>query len=227
MLRTLTCVLLGATLLTASTASALIPESTASAPAAPEPRPADALGSATARAAWLEGLVHGQLDAFDIPGGAVAIVDTQGPALVEGFGYANVAERRPVDPDRSRFRIASITKTFTWAAVMRLVLDGTCLQPSAQPRPDGSGLLVHDSPRFNKETAGKGMEHLAHVIFGAQEPEGAAPVQVPADAGCAAPVDAYGPPPAQRRAAGTVHPVSWPGKSQVTFEQGDKLRAPS
>ena len=125
MLRTLTCVLLGAALLIASTASALIPESTASAPAAPEPRPADALGSATARAAWLEGLVHGQLDAFDIPGGAVAIVDTQGPALVEGFGYANVAERRPVDPDRSRFRIASITKTFTWAAVMRLVLDGT------------------------------------------------------------------------------------------------------
>ncbi len=125
MLRTLTCVLLSAALLTSGAASALIPEETAPAPAVPEQRPAAALGSATARTAWLEGLVHGQLDAFEIPGAAIAIVDTQGPALVRGFGYANVAERLPVDPNRSRFRIASVTKTFTWAAVMRLVLDGT------------------------------------------------------------------------------------------------------
>ena len=125
MLRTFTAALLGMALLFSGSAGAVEPEDAAAAPVTPAKRPADALGSDEARTAWLEGLVHGQLDAFDIPGAAVALVDTRGPVLVRGFGYADLADRRPVDPERSLFRIASVTKTFTWAAVMRLVLDGT------------------------------------------------------------------------------------------------------
>ena len=116
------CALL-ALLLAAPGPAALIPDDPASEDARP-PRPGDALGSPVAVAAWAEGVVRTQLADHGIPGAAIAIVDTQGPLLVAGYGYADLAERRPVDPERSLFRIASITKTFTWATVMRLVLDG-------------------------------------------------------------------------------------------------------
>ncbi len=44
--------------------------------------------------------------------------------LTRGYGYADWAERSPVIPDETQFRIASITKTFTATAVAQLLERG-------------------------------------------------------------------------------------------------------
>jgi CubicO group peptidase (beta-lactamase class C family) len=41
-----------------------------------------------------------------------------------GYGYADVAARRPVDPSTTMFRPGSTSKLFTWTAVMQLVEQG-------------------------------------------------------------------------------------------------------
>jgi N-acyl-D-amino-acid deacylase len=55
-----------------------------------------------------------------VPGGALAIVREGKPVYARGFGYADREEKTPVEPD-SLFRIASISKPITAAAVMKLV----------------------------------------------------------------------------------------------------------
>ncbi|HEX8273724.1 MAG TPA: serine hydrolase domain-containing protein [Longimicrobiaceae bacterium] len=58
-----------------------------------------------------------------IPGGAVAVVRDGRLVYARGFGYADVENRTPVQPD-ALFRIASVSKPITAAAVMKLVEEG-------------------------------------------------------------------------------------------------------
>lgn len=74
--------------------------------------------------AWLDGFVPQALAQNDIAGGVVVVVK-DGQVLSErGFGYADIAARRRVDPATTLFRPGSISKTFTWTAVMQLVQAG-------------------------------------------------------------------------------------------------------
>ena len=74
--------------------------------------------------AFLDGLVPMQLQREDIAG-AVIVVVKDGKVLVsKGYGYADVKKRTPVSPDATLFRPGSISKTFTWTAVMQLVEQG-------------------------------------------------------------------------------------------------------
>jgi CubicO group peptidase (beta-lactamase class C family) len=57
--------------------------------------------------------------------GAVVVIVSDGQVVFKkGYGYADFAERRPVDPERTLFRVASNSKMFTWTAVMQLVEQG-------------------------------------------------------------------------------------------------------
>ncbi|MBO9696840.1 MAG: beta-lactamase family protein [Sphingopyxis sp.] len=57
--------------------------------------------------------------------GAVVVVVKDGQVLTRrGFGYADAARRIPVDPDRTLFRPGSVSKLFTWTAVMQQVEAG-------------------------------------------------------------------------------------------------------
>jgi len=57
--------------------------------------------------------------------GAVVSVVYQGEVLFKsGYGFADLEARVPADPDRSLFRIASISKTFVWTAIMQLYEQG-------------------------------------------------------------------------------------------------------
>jgi CubicO group peptidase (beta-lactamase class C family) len=60
---------------------------------------------------------------YAIPGGAVALVRDGKLFYARGFGYADVENKTPVQPD-ALFRIASVSKTLTSAAILKLVEEG-------------------------------------------------------------------------------------------------------
>jgi CubicO group peptidase (beta-lactamase class C family) len=60
---------------------------------------------------------------FSIPGGAVAVMRDGKLIYARGFGYADVENKTPVQPD-ALFRIASVSKPITSAAIMKLVEEG-------------------------------------------------------------------------------------------------------
>jgi CubicO group peptidase (beta-lactamase class C family) len=74
--------------------------------------------------AWLDGYLPYALHTGDIAGAVVAVVK-DGTILTErGYGYSDVAKRAPVDPKTTLFRPGSVSKLFTWTAVMQLVEQG-------------------------------------------------------------------------------------------------------
>lgn len=74
--------------------------------------------------AWLDGYMPFALATGDIAG-AVVVVIKDGEIVTErGFGYADVASKKPVDPKLTLFRPGSVSKLFTWTAVMQLVEQG-------------------------------------------------------------------------------------------------------
>jgi CubicO group peptidase (beta-lactamase class C family) len=57
--------------------------------------------------------------------GASVVVVKDGKVVAEkGYGYSDLESKTPVDPKSTTFRIASVSKTFTSAAVMQLVEQG-------------------------------------------------------------------------------------------------------
>src|SRR3954469_22263572 len=74
--------------------------------------------------AWLDGFMPFAIAKGDIPG-AVVVVVKDGQVLTEkGYGYANVAKKVKVDPKATLFRPGSISKLFTWTALMQQVEQG-------------------------------------------------------------------------------------------------------
>ena len=69
--------------------------------------------------AWLDGFMPYGLKAGGIPGAVVVIVKDGQPVTMRGFGYADVKARKPVDPNTTLFRPGSVSKLFTWTAVMQ------------------------------------------------------------------------------------------------------------
>lgn len=76
----------------------------------------------------LEAFVDGVVESFRqrdrINGVTVGIFRGGRPVLVRGYGHAALDPVTPVDPERHLFRIASVTKTFTYVAAMQLVEQG-------------------------------------------------------------------------------------------------------
>src|SRR3546814_20312345 len=64
------------------------------------------------------------LDRGRIGGAVVVVVRGDGPVLAKGYGFADVASRKPVDPATTLFRPGSVSKLFTWTAVMPQVEAG-------------------------------------------------------------------------------------------------------
>ena len=70
--------------------------------------------------AFFDGLVTAQLRAYHVPGATVAVVKDGQIFFAKGYGFADLEESRPVLANETLFRIASVTKLFTWTAVMQL-----------------------------------------------------------------------------------------------------------
>ncbi len=93
---------------------------------APAPLQAQAIGPSDPAEleAFFDGLLGAQLAATGIPGATVAVVKDGKILLVKGYGYADVEKHIPVDGETTLFRPGSVSKLFTWTAVMQLVEEG-------------------------------------------------------------------------------------------------------
>ena len=74
--------------------------------------------------AFLDGLIPIQQRRFDVAGTVVSVVKDGKVVFTKGYGYSDVSRRTPATTDATLFRIGSISKTFTWTAVMQLVEQG-------------------------------------------------------------------------------------------------------
>lgn len=74
--------------------------------------------------AWLDGMIPVGLNAGDIAGAVIVIVKDGQVLTARGYGYADKARGIRVDPDQTLFRPGSVSKLFTWTAVMQLVEQG-------------------------------------------------------------------------------------------------------
>jgi len=74
--------------------------------------------------AFLDGVMPLQLARENIAGAVVLVVKDGKVLFSHGYGYANVEKKIPVSPENTLFRPGSISKLFTWTAVMQLVEQG-------------------------------------------------------------------------------------------------------
>ncbi|WP_372783202.1 serine hydrolase domain-containing protein [Phenylobacterium sp.] len=95
----------------------------AEAAAAPAPTAAHALTAEDA-AAYFDGLLPDAISRADIAGAVIVIVKDGEPLFERGYGLADIKARRTIDPEKTLFRPGSISKTFTWTAVMQQVEAG-------------------------------------------------------------------------------------------------------
>jgi CubicO group peptidase (beta-lactamase class C family) len=70
---------------------------------------------------FFDGMLPYMLARGDIAGGAVVVVKDGKVLFARGYGYADLETRAPVSPANTLFRIGSVSKLFTWTAVMQLV----------------------------------------------------------------------------------------------------------
>jgi CubicO group peptidase (beta-lactamase class C family) len=75
-------------------------------------------------ARFLDATVPGLLNGWRVPGAVVVVVKDGHVLAQKGYGLADVDAREPVDPERTLFRIASVTKVFTATAVLQLAEQG-------------------------------------------------------------------------------------------------------
>ncbi len=80
--------------------------------------------TATDLKSWLDGMLPAALKQGDVAGVVVSVVQDGHVLVTKGYGYADVARKTPMDPNRTLVRPGSTSKLFTWTAVMQLVQEG-------------------------------------------------------------------------------------------------------
>jgi CubicO group peptidase (beta-lactamase class C family) len=74
--------------------------------------------------AFLDEELGREMEKYHIAGAAVSVVKDGELFFAKGYGYADLENKIPVDPEQTIFRIGSVGKLFTWTAVMQLVEQG-------------------------------------------------------------------------------------------------------
>jgi CubicO group peptidase (beta-lactamase class C family) len=73
---------------------------------------------------FFDGAVEALLKSNKVPGATISVVKDGEVFFAKGYGYADAEERIPVDPEKTMFRIASVSKLFAWTGVMQLAEQG-------------------------------------------------------------------------------------------------------
>src|SRR5262245_45495174 len=74
--------------------------------------------------AFADSLMSAELAKHHVPGAVLVVVRDGQVALARGYGQADLENHVPVDPERTIFRIASVSKVVTATAAMQLVQEG-------------------------------------------------------------------------------------------------------
>ena len=117
--------------------------------------------------AFIDGMMAAHMPSRDIPAATIAVVKDGELFFAKGYGFADRENRTPVEADTTLFRIASISKLFTWTAVMQLAERGqldldadvnTYLKsfqiPATYPEPITMKHLLSHTPGFEEGALG-------------------------------------------------------------------------
>lgn len=74
--------------------------------------------------AFLDGVMSSSMNSNHVPGAVVVVVKDGEVFFAKGYGYADLENKSPVDPATTLFRPGSVSKLFTWTAIMQLVESG-------------------------------------------------------------------------------------------------------
>jgi CubicO group peptidase (beta-lactamase class C family) len=74
--------------------------------------------------AFFDGIIPLQLERSDVAGATVLVMRGGETMLQKGYGFSDLKAKQAVDPEVTMFRLASISKLFTWTAAMQLVEQG-------------------------------------------------------------------------------------------------------
>ncbi len=73
---------------------------------------------------YIDGVIDSVMKDNSVVGLTLGVVADGEIILLKGYGYSDLESRTPVDPRKHLFRIGSVTKTFTFTAIMQLVEQG-------------------------------------------------------------------------------------------------------
>ena len=76
-------------------------------------------------AAFVEDFFPPEMAKRHVPGAVFVLVSGGQVAVARGFGFGDLESRRPVEPDRTIFRVASVSKVVTATAALQLVEQGS------------------------------------------------------------------------------------------------------
>lgn len=74
--------------------------------------------------AFFDGFIPLQIGQANIMGAVIAVVKDGALVFAKGYGYADTAKKNQISPEKTLFRPGSISKLFTWTAVMQQVEQG-------------------------------------------------------------------------------------------------------
>jgi CubicO group peptidase (beta-lactamase class C family) len=73
---------------------------------------------------FLDGFIQEKMTEYHVPGAAIVVVKDGEVLYSEGYGYQDVEHKVAVDPDRTIFQVASVSKIFTISGVLQLEEQG-------------------------------------------------------------------------------------------------------
>jgi CubicO group peptidase (beta-lactamase class C family) len=120
--------------------------------------------------AFLDGFFKAKLEEFHCPGATVVVVRDGKILVAKGYGFSEVAQKTPVDPEKTRFYVASVSKLFTATAVVQLADLGSLRLDEDVNRYLKHTRLDNNYPQpvsaFNLLTHTAGLEDLSNVMGG-------------------------------------------------------------
>jgi CubicO group peptidase (beta-lactamase class C family) len=121
------------------------------------------LSDGGALAAFIDGIVTNRMQEARVPGAVVTVVKGDRVIFNKGYGFANLEQNRAVDPDKTLFRIASVSKVFNAMAAMRLIDEGLIgVNEDVRPRLAAAGLEL-DNEAYGPVTLKDLLTHTAGI----------------------------------------------------------------